>query len=36
MTRPQVDELFAMSREMNGQSVDIDFGKDETAHYILF
>ncbi len=25
-----------MSREMNGQSVDIDFGEHETAHHILF
>ncbi len=25
-----------MSREMNGQSVDIDFGKHETAHHICF
>ncbi len=36
MTRPHVHEIFAMSREMNGQSVDIDFGKHETAHHILF
>ncbi len=36
MTRPHVDELFAMSREMNGQSVDVDFGKHETAHHICF
>ena len=27
MSRPHVDKLFAMSREMSGQSVDIDFGK---------
>ncbi len=36
MTRPHVDELFAMSREMNGQSVDVDFGKHETPHHICF
>ncbi len=24
-----------MSRQMSGQSVDIDFGKHETAHHIL-
>ncbi len=36
MSRPHVDELFAMSREMNGQSVDVDFGKHETAHHICF
>jgi len=27
---------FAMSRQMSGQSVDIDFGEHETAHHILF
>ena len=28
LSRPNVHEIFAMSRQMNGQSVDIDFGQD--------